>query len=68
MESLDLPQICESLQNQIIQLPGVTSVTLEKVKLLFGIYIQPKKKVVVTVRQAEEEKKEDEIRGVIEYD
>ena len=28
---MDLPQICESLQNEIIQLPGVTSVTLEKV-------------------------------------
>ena len=67
MEALDLPEISESLQDQIIQLPGVTSITIEKVEKCLKNHVQNKKKIIVTVRQQEEEKKEEEIRSVIEY-
>ncbi|KAK8801294.1 hypothetical protein WA171_004440 [Blastocystis sp. BT1] len=56
IDRLEDAQINEALQTSIIQIAGVTSITMEK----------PKKKMIVTVRQEENEKKESEIRTAIE--
>lgn len=66
IDRLEDAQINEALQTSIIQIAGVTSITMEKVRSWILGQEQPKKKMIVTVRQEENEKKESEIRTAIE--
>lgn len=67
MENLENSAISDSLQSSIIQTPGVTSVTLEKVLLWVLGNAQHKKRIIVTVRQTEGEDKEKELKDIIEF-
>lgn len=67
IDRLEDAQINEALQTSIIQIAGVTSITMEKVCPFILGKEQPKKKMIVTVRQEENEKKESEIRTAIEW-